>query len=63
MKNIVDVVYVVDRETPKKIKIFDPNNLGASCGSSGFTVLPGWVLRNVHEITSTLSLVFLSQIE
>jgi len=26
------------------IKIYDPNNLGAACGSIGFKVLPGWVL-------------------
>jgi hypothetical protein len=26
------------------VKIYDPNNLGASCGSIGFKVPPGWVL-------------------
>ncbi len=38
------VVYVDDCERPSFVKIFDPNNLGASCGSSGLRVLPGWVL-------------------
>lgn len=38
------VVYVDDRDHPTFVKIFDPNNLGASCGSSGLRVLPGWVL-------------------
>jgi hypothetical protein len=38
------VVYVDRTQAPSLIKIFDPNNLGASCGSSGLRVLPGWVL-------------------
>lgn len=38
------VVYVDSPERPRLIKIFDPNNLGSSCGSSGLRVLPGWVL-------------------
>jgi hypothetical protein len=38
------VVYVDSSEHPRMIKIFDPNNLGSSCGSSGLRVLPGWVL-------------------
>lgn len=38
------VVYVDSPERPHLVKIFDPNNLGSSCGSSGLRVLPGWVL-------------------
>ena len=38
------LVYVDSRDDPTLIKIFDPNNLGSCCGSSGMRVLPGWVL-------------------
>lgn len=38
------IVYADDREQPEIIKIFDPNNLGSSCGNSGKLILPGWIL-------------------
>lgn len=38
------IVYVDDRAEPGFVKIYDPNNLGSSCGSSGVRVLPGWTL-------------------
>lgn len=41
------IVYADDLETPTMVKIFDPNNLGASCGSSGSVVLPGWVISQI----------------
>jgi len=41
------IVYVDDKENPKMIKIFDPNNLGAVCGSSGAVVLPRWLLTRL----------------
>ncbi|UCE88956.1 MAG: hypothetical protein JSW10_11695 [Pseudomonadota bacterium] len=42
------IVYVDDREQPTFIKIYDPNNLGSSCGSSGGPPpLPGWILSLV----------------
>lgn len=42
------VVYVDDRQHPSFIKIYDPNNLGSSCGSSGGPPpLPGWVLSKL----------------
>ena len=44
------VVYVDDRENPGFVKIFDPNHLGSSCGSSGLRVLPGWVLSRVPPV-------------
>ena len=44
------VVYVDDRENPEFVKIFDPNHLGSSCGSSGLRVLPGWVLSRVPPV-------------
>ena len=41
------IVYVDDFEHPRLIKIYDPNNLGASCGSSGKVVPAGWILSRV----------------
>ncbi len=39
------IVYVDNVESPALIKIYDPNNLGSSCGSGfGPPPLPGWVL-------------------
>ncbi len=38
------IVYVDKPDGPSLVKIYDPNNLGATCGSSGFKVQPGWVL-------------------
>lgn len=38
------IIYVDDADTPTLIKIYDPNNLGSTCGSIGFKVLPGWIL-------------------
>jgi hypothetical protein len=41
------IVYVDDPEQPAFIKIFDPYNLGSSCGSSGVRIPPRWVLSRV----------------
>ncbi len=41
------IVYVDDAETPAFIKIFDPNNLGVSCGFSDNPPLPGWVMSKM----------------
>ncbi len=41
------IVYVDDRESPSLVKIYDPNNLGASCGSSGKWIPPGWILSRM----------------
>lgn len=38
------IVFADDLRTPTLVKIFDPNNLGVSCGSSTNPPLPGWVL-------------------
>jgi hypothetical protein len=43
-EDYLGIVYVDDLEAPSLVKIYDPNNLGASCGSIGFKVPPGWVL-------------------
>lgn len=38
------IVYVDDIDVPTLVKIYDPNQLGAACGSIGYKVAPGWVL-------------------
>ena len=38
------IVYTDSFEDPTLIKIFDPHNLGVSCGYSDNPPLPGWVL-------------------
>lgn len=42
------IVYVDDAEKPSLIKIFDPNNLGVSCGFSDNPPLPGWVMSKMQ---------------
>ncbi|HEY0722090.1 MAG TPA: hypothetical protein VGE50_12640 [Gammaproteobacteria bacterium] len=46
------IVYADSTETPSLIKIYDPNNLGSSCGSSGNQPppLPGWVLSTLPPV-------------
>jgi hypothetical protein len=40
------IVYADDLDAPNFIKIYDPNHLGSSCGSSSMksSVLPGWLM-------------------
>lgn len=38
------IVYTDDVDHPTFIKIFDPNHLGVSCGSSKHPPLPGWIM-------------------
>ena len=38
------IVYADDREQPRFVKIYDPNNLGSVCGSSAAPPFPGWIL-------------------
>ncbi len=40
------IVYADDLSNPTFIKIYDPNNLGVTCGYSANPPLPGWVLSN-----------------
>ncbi|MGE5466602.1 MAG: hypothetical protein ACM3Y9_04175 [Ignavibacteria bacterium] len=40
------IVYVDDPEQPAFVKIYDPNNLGSSCGGGGGTV-PRWVISRM----------------
>ena len=41
------IVYVDDKVNPAFIKIFDPNNLGVSCGFSDNPPLPGWIISRI----------------
>ena len=38
------IVYADDLEKPTVVKIYDPNHLGSSCGSSKNPPLPGWIM-------------------
>ncbi len=38
------IVYADDLADPSFVKIFDPHNLGVSCGYSDSPPLPGWIL-------------------
>lgn len=38
------IVYADDKAAPTYVKIYDPNNLGVSCGFSNNPPLPGWIL-------------------
>lgn len=38
------IVYADDLERPAFVKIYDPNNLGVSCGFSDNPPLPGWIM-------------------
>ena len=44
------IVYADDLEAPSFIKIYDPNNLGVSCGFSENPPLPGWVMSQIPPI-------------
>jgi hypothetical protein len=48
------IVYADDMDNPRLIKIYDPNNLGSSCGSSKNPPGPGWIMSRVppDEIVS-----------
>ena len=45
-ERICGIVYANHTETPSMVKIYDPNNLGLSCGSSKTPPLPGWILSH-----------------
>lgn len=45
------IVYVDDKAAPTFIKVYDPNNLGHVCGSSGAPApLPGWIFSKIQPI-------------
>ena len=44
------IVYADQLESPSFVKIYDPNNLGSVCGSSGTRTLPGWILSKLPPV-------------
>lgn len=44
------IVYADDLKRPHMIKIYDPNNLGVSCGYSDNPPLPGWILSRIEPV-------------
>jgi len=44
------IVYADSRERPTMIKVYDPNNLGVSCGYSDNPPLPGWVFSRLPPV-------------
>ena len=44
------IVYANDKKAPSFIKIYDPNNLGVSCGFSDNPPMPGWILSKIPPI-------------
>ncbi len=44
------IVYADDLGAPTMIKVYDPNNLGVSCGYSDNPPLPGWVLSRLAPV-------------
>ena len=44
------IVYADSMQTPRFVKIFDPNNLGVSCGFSDNAPLPGWILSKLPPV-------------
>lgn len=41
------IVYADNLDRPSFVKIYDPNNLGVSCGFSTNPPLPGWIMSRV----------------
>lgn len=41
------IVYADDMANPSFVKIYDPHNLGVSCGFSTNPPLPGWILSKL----------------
>ncbi|KOR30522.1 hypothetical protein TI04_05410 [Achromatium sp. WMS2] len=51
------IVYADNLQQPEFIKIYDPNNLGVSCGYSDNPPLPGWLLtRQIPYDLETMAL-------
>ena len=44
------IVYADDLEHPTMIKIYDPHNLGVTCGYSDNPPPPGWVLSRIQPV-------------
>ena len=55
-KDYCGIVYVDNKNAPEFIKIYDPNNLGVSCGFSDNPPLPGWILSRLQPVDLSVAL-------
>ena len=44
------VVFADSMDAPRFVKVFDPHNLGVSCGFSDNPPLPGWILSKLPPV-------------
>lgn len=51
------IVFTDSRDAPRFVKIFDPHNLGVSCGYSNNPPLPGWILSKLPPVELSQSVV------
>ena len=51
------IVYADDLQQPAFVKIYDPNNLGVSCGYSDNPPLPGWIMSKIGPVDLPATLV------
>jgi hypothetical protein len=51
------IVYADDLQQPSFIKIYDPNNLGVSCGYSDNPPLPGWIMSKIPPADLQVTLI------
>jgi hypothetical protein len=51
------IVYADDLKEPSFVKIYDPHNLGVSCGYSDNPPLPGWLLTRIRPFDLQAALV------
>ncbi len=50
-EDYLGIVFVDNLTSPALVKIYDPCNLGSSCGSSGRYIPPGWILSRLPPIS------------
>ncbi|WP_124948202.1 hypothetical protein [Sulfurirhabdus autotrophica] len=46
-ESYLGIIYTDHFDAPTLIEIYDPNNLGAYCGSSGKVIPPGWIISKM----------------
>jgi hypothetical protein len=51
------IVYADDLQQPGFVKIYDPNNLGVSCGYSDNPPLPGWIMSKLRPVDLAATLL------
>lgn len=47
LEEYLGIVYVDNFDMPALVKIYDPHNLGSSCGPSGQFIPPAWVISRM----------------